>query len=105
MAAPSPVERVSLERLPPWAWALGVLLAVSVGCAILQIGFVRPYLWPAGTGARVSGDPSSRIPLQARPADIRHELDGPARLLDVQPGSPAALNGLAPGDVLLSQRA
>ena len=105
MAPSSPVERVSLERLPAWAWPLGVLLALSVACAILQIGFVRPYLWPAGTGARIAGDPTSRVPLLARPADIRSELDGPAPMLDVQPHSPAALGDLRAGDLLLSQRA
>lgn len=105
MAAPSPVERVSLAGLPRWAWALGILLALSAACAILQIGFVRPYLWPAGTGARIAGDPASRMPLLARPADIRSELHGAAPLLDVEPGSPSALAGLEAGDVLLSQRA
>src|SRR5688572_26520833 len=105
MAAPSPVERVTLERLPRWAWGVAAVLALSVACAILQIGFVRPYLWPAGAGARLSGDPASRLPLLARPADIRSELNGPPRVTDVHPQSPAADNGIQPGDLILAQRA
>jgi tRNA A-37 threonylcarbamoyl transferase component Bud32 len=102
--AASPVERVTLERLPHWAWAVIAVLALSVVCAILQIGFVRPYLWPAGAGARLAGDPASRIPLTARPADIRTELHGPPTVTEVHPGSPAAMNGIQPADVVVAQR-
>src|SRR5687768_17314054 len=104
MAVPSPVERVTLERLPRWAWAVTAVLGLSVICAALQIGFVRPHLWPAGAGARLSGDPASRIPLHARPADVRTELDGPLKVEEVHPGSPAASNGIQPGDVVVAQR-
>ena len=103
--APSPVDRVTLERLPRWAWGVTAVLAISVVCAILQIGFVRPYLWPAGAGARLTGDPASRIPLTARPADVRTELDGPPTVTEVYPGSPAAISDIQPGDVVLAQRA
>ena len=104
MAAPSLVERVTLEHLPRWAWGVTAILALSVVCAILQIGFVRPYLWPAGAGVRLAGDPVSRNQPLARPADVSHELDGPLRVTDVHPGSPAASSGIQPDDLVLSQR-
>ena len=51
MDAPSPIDPVKLERLPRAAWGIIGVLLLSVLYAILHIGFVRPFLWPAGAGA------------------------------------------------------
>ena len=87
MAAPEPVR---LERLPPFAWAVIALVILSVFCAILQISLVRPYLWPAGAGALLAGDPTAHLPIKARPPDVRADFAGPLTVVRVAPGSPAA---------------
>ena len=61
MAAPEPVR---LERLPPFAWAVIAVVALSVLSTILQIVVVRPYLWPAGAGALLAGDPTAHLPIK-----------------------------------------
>jgi eukaryotic-like serine/threonine-protein kinase len=104
MVTPPPAGRIRLEQLPRTAWAIIVVLVLSVNYAILQTGFVRPYLWPAGTGARLADDPAARLPLMARPPDIRGELTGPLEILEVAAGSPAADRGLRPGDRLVAER-
>jgi hypothetical protein len=99
--APSP-EPVRLARLPPFAWLVIVVVTLSAIYAIVQVAFVRPYLWPAGTGVAIAGDPSSQFPLKARPPDIRTYFGPTLEILQVAPGSPAANNELKPGDRLLS---
>jgi len=69
MAAPS--DPVRLERLPAFAWCVIGVVALSVLYTILQVGFVRPYLWPAGVGATYQGDSSTDTPLRARPPNFR----------------------------------
>jgi hypothetical protein len=96
--------RVRLDQLPRTAWGIIAVLALSVLYAILQIGFVRPYLWPAGTGARLADDPASRQPLMARPPDVRHELAGALEVLEVVPSSPASGQALVAGDQVAAQR-
>jgi hypothetical protein len=44
--------------------ACALLTLLYVG---LEVCAVRPYLWPAGTGASIAADPATRIPLFARP--------------------------------------
>jgi eukaryotic-like serine/threonine-protein kinase len=58
MADPQRSSRVDLQGLPRFAWAVIALLALSVVYAVLQIGFVRPYL------------PADRAPALARPPQI-----------------------------------
>ncbi len=98
MALPAPTERARLERLPVFAGGVIAIVALSLVYAAIQIFAVRPYLWPAGTGAVLAGDPAARVPLTARPPDIRVEFAKPLEVARVSPGSPAAENGLAPGD-------
>ena len=104
MVSPSPVPYVRLERLPRLAWGIIAVLSLSVIYSVLQIGFVRPYLWPAGTGAQLADDPAARIPLLARPSDVRHELDGALPVLQVASGSTAAQQGIQPGDAVTGIR-
>ena len=98
MALPALTERARLERLPVFAWGVIAIVALSLVYAAIQIFAVRPYLWPAGTGAVLAGDPAARVPLTARPPDIRVEFAKPLEVARVSPGGPAAENGLAPGD-------
>ncbi len=104
MAAPSPVEPVKLERLPRTAWGIIAVLSLSVFYAAIHIGFVRPYLWPAGSGALLGDDPFARVPLLARPADVRYELDGPLPVLEVGAGTPAAASDIRQGDAITAIR-
>lgn len=104
MAAPSPVEPVKLERLPRTAWGIIGVLSLSLFYAAIHIGFVRPYLWPAGSGALLGDDPSARVPLLARPADVRYELDGPLPVLEVGAGTPAAASDIRRGDAITAIR-
>ncbi len=87
MAAPEPLR---LERLPRFAWAVIAVVVLSVLSTILQICLVRPYLWPAGTGALLAGDPTAHLPIKARPPDIRTDFAGPLTVSRVATGSPAA---------------
>ena len=104
MVTPPPAGRTRLEQLPRTAWGIIAVLVLSVCYAILQTGFVRPYLWPAGAGVLLADDPSAKLPLMARPSDVRGELDRPLEVLKVAPGSPAASADLKPGDRLVSER-
>src|SRR4051812_42218043 len=78
-----------------------VIVALSLVYAVLQIAYVRPFLWPAGTGAMISNDPSSALPLIARPPNVAGDVGRPARVVRVAAPSPAATAGIQPGDVLL----
>jgi eukaryotic-like serine/threonine-protein kinase len=100
MAAPSS-RSVRLERFPPFARFVIGIVALAVLHTILQIALVRPYLWPAGAGAQLSGDPAALVPLKARPPDVRRHFVEPPEITDVAPGSPAAASELASGDRLL----
>ena len=100
MADPLDPARIRLDRLPAHAWAVIAILVLSLFYALLDVALVRPYLWPAGTGALVTTDPASRWPLIARPPDIRLQAGRPVVVTDVAPGTPAAAQGVAPGATL-----
>ena len=68
----------------------------------MQVVLVRPYLWPAGPGATIAGDPSSLFPIKARPPDVRTEFGPRPRISHVAPGTPAAAHGIAVGDRVLA---
>ena len=63
-------ESARLERLPSFAWAIIGIVILSVIYTILQIALVRPYLWPAGAGALLAGDPTAHLPIKSRPPDV-----------------------------------
>ena len=92
MAAPEPVR---LERLPRFAWAVIVVVGLSVLSTLIQVVLVRPYLWPAGTGATLAGDPTVHLPIKARPPDVQTAFAGPPEITRVAAGSPAAAKGIA----------
>src|SRR3954451_17762161 len=100
MTDPLDPPRVRLERLPAHAWAVIAILVLSVLYALIDVALVRPYLWPAGTGAVVSADPASRWPLVARPPDIRLQAGRSVVVTDVAPGTPAAVEGVTPGTTI-----
>jgi hypothetical protein len=97
--APSPGQP-RLERLPPFAWFVILVVALSVLSTIVDVAFVRPYLFPAGAGATFVGDTSGALPLQARPPrlPVREQWQV---ITDVEPGSVAEKAGVRPGDRLL----
>jgi hypothetical protein len=99
-------EPARLERLPTFAWFAIVVVALSVICTILQVAFVRPYVWPAGPGATFESDTTADQPLKARPPDVRpywdnttYEIAG--RISRVVPGGPADAAGIRNGDRLI----
>jgi eukaryotic-like serine/threonine-protein kinase len=95
-------DAARLERLPPFAWLVIVIVCLTVIYAVMQVLVVRPHLWPAGAGAGIAGDPAAHLPLKARPPDVRTAF-GPAPLVThVAPGSPAEAHGLTVGDRVLS---
>jgi tRNA A-37 threonylcarbamoyl transferase component Bud32/GAF domain-containing protein len=98
MALPDLTDRARLEHPPPFAWGVIAVVGLSLVYSAIQIFAVRPYLWPAGTGAVLAGDPAVRVPLTARPPDIRSEFAKRPEVGRVAPGSPAAESGLVPGD-------
>jgi hypothetical protein len=93
---------IRLERLSPFAWFVIGIVTLSVLDTVMLIGFVRPYLWPAGTGLILEGDPSAHLPLKARPPDIRTAFAAPPGVARVAPGSSAAAVGIVEGDRILS---
>ncbi len=95
MAPPS--EPARLERLTAFAWSVIAVVALSVVYTVIDVGFVRPYLWPAGAGATIAGDPATEIPLKARPPSIGDGAFAAAVVDAVAPGSPAAAAGLSVG--------
>jgi hypothetical protein len=101
---PPPAEPARLEHLPPFAWCVILVVALSVVYAIVDIAFVRPYLWPAGTGALFEGDPSAQLPLKARPPDVRTTFNGRLSISDVSPDSPAAAHRITAGRGLIAFR-
>jgi len=101
MAPPS--ESARLERLPPFAWAIIIVVGLSVLSTVVQVSLVRPYLWPAGTGATLAGDPTAHLPLKARPPDVASYFTAPPEIARVAPGSPADAKGVVPGSRLRGQ--
>ncbi len=96
-------EPVRLERLPAFAWAVIAVVGLSVLCTVVQVMLVRPYLWPAGTGATLAGDPTAQLPLKARPPDVAVDFTSPPEIARVAPGSPADANHVVPHSTLLAQ--
>ncbi len=92
-----------LDRLRVYTWGVVGVVGVSLACAVFQIAFVRPFLWPAGTGAAIAGDPSAAVPLVARPPNVVADPERQATVLRVAAESPAATASVRPGDVVLSQ--
>ncbi len=97
-------EPTRLARLPPFAWLVIVIVALSATYAVVQVALVRPYLWPAGMGATMAGDPSAQLPLKARPPDVRTDFAPTPRITSVADGSPAEAEGLVPGDRITAMR-
>ncbi len=97
-------EPVRLERLTPFAWAVIAVVGLSVLYTVMQVVLVRPYLWPAGTGATLSGDPTAQLPLRARPPDVAADFTSPPEISRVAPGSPADANRVVPRDILRAQQ-
>jgi hypothetical protein len=95
-------SRADLNALPRYAWGVAAVLVVSIVYAVLQVGMVRPYLWPAGAGAALAGDPSARFPLRARPPEIAREAGHPAIVASIAADSPASELGVRPGDRLIA---
>src|SRR4029453_17386936 len=102
MADPPVRARVRLERLPAPSWGVIAVVILSLFYAIFEVSLVRPYLWPAGTGAVIVSDPASQIPLIARPPDVRAHLGQPVIVKDVASGSPAAARGITPGTEIVA---
>ncbi len=96
-------DRQGLEGLHAYAWGVIAVVVLSLIYAVLQVGFVRPYLWPGGAGAAIAGDPASAIPLIARPPNVQAEVGREAVVARVAPGTPAAGAGIASGDVLIAR--
>jgi tRNA A-37 threonylcarbamoyl transferase component Bud32 len=90
-----------------------VIAVVSVALAavylVVQVGYVRPHLWPAGHGALVAGDArftggsTSQALLLGRPPQIDPEPVNAITVREVLPGSTAEASGLRPGDVIVEQ--
>ncbi|MEO7272207.1 MAG: serine/threonine-protein kinase [Vicinamibacterales bacterium] len=97
MTIPLEPARVRLERLPAHAWAVIAVLVLSLGYALLDVTRVRPYLWPAGTGAMVTADPASHWPLISRPPDLQQDVARLIVVTAVEPSTPAARHGVTPG--------
>jgi eukaryotic-like serine/threonine-protein kinase len=96
-------ESARLERLPRFAWAIIGVVSLTVLYTILQVLLVRPYLWPAGAGATLAGDPTAHLPLKARPPDVDSDFTAPPEITRVAPGSPAAAAGFLPNSRLRAQ--
>lgn len=97
-------DRPGLEGLHAYTWGVIAAVVLSLIYALLQVGFVRPFLWPAGTGAAVASDPASALPLVARPPNVASERNREAVVLRVADGTPAARSGVVAGDVVLARQ-
>jgi hypothetical protein len=104
MAAPPSAPSARLERLPAHAWIVFAVILLSLIYIVMQVALVRPYLWPAGQGARVSLDPAARLPLMARPPDIRKQISQQPVVQGVVPGGSAARQALRDGLPVLAVR-
>jgi hypothetical protein len=94
---PPAQESVRLERLPRFAWAIITIVTLSVLYTVIQAGLVRPYLWPAGAGAVLAGDPTAHLPLKARPPNVVKDFASAPEITRVAPGSPADAAGIVAG--------
>jgi hypothetical protein len=103
-------DRVAIARVPLTARGVALVLVLSLIYLVLQLAFVRPYLWPAGHGARLAGDSrlaggsDERAQLLARPPAVDDHPVGGTVVRDVLAGSPAAEAGLRQGDDILALR-
>jgi hypothetical protein len=104
MPLPGPRDPVGLERHPHTMWVVAGLVALMLISAALQVFAVRPYLWPAGDGIRLSGDAPPDTPLPARPPRVDRPIGNPPTVAAVAADSPAARAGLKVGDRILSLR-
>ena len=95
-------DRVSVDRFPPQFWIVFTLVLLTALYAVLQVGFVRPYLWPAGHGALITGEVGRVQPFLPRPPDFTGLRPG-GTVESVADGSPAALAGVRAGDVIESE--
>ena len=77
----------------PFLTAIIVVLLSGV-YMVLQVGYVRPHLWPAGDGARLSA--YSAAVMLGRPPDVDAAS---VTIAEVLPGSAAMEAGLGTGDV------
>jgi hypothetical protein len=100
--APSP-ESVRRERLTPFAWSVIGVVTLTVMYTVIQVVLVRPYLWPAGAGVTMAGDPIAHLPLRARPPEIVHAFTAAPAITRVAPGSPADAQHIRRGERLLAQ--
>jgi hypothetical protein len=96
-------DSLRLERLTPFAWLVIGVVALTVTYTVIQVALVRPYLWPAGAGALLAGDPVAHIPLRARPPEIHHAFTVAPGITRVAPGSPADARHVRSGDRLLAE--
>jgi hypothetical protein len=103
-------DRVAIARVPLTARGVALVLLLSLIYLVLQLALVRPYLWPAGHGARLAGDSrfaggsDERAQLLARPPAVDDHPVGATIVRDVLPDSPAAAAGLRQGDEILALR-
>jgi tRNA A-37 threonylcarbamoyl transferase component Bud32 len=75
-----------------------VVVVLAAVYMVLQVGYVRPHLWPAGDGSRVGA--ISGVVLLGRPPLATRDA---VSVVEVLPGSPAYTAGLRVGDVVLEQ--
>jgi hypothetical protein len=84
--------------------AIVVVAALAIASLYVQMGVLRPRLWPAGAGLILSGD--SLVATLAEPAvfalphlpDVRPVLDQPVVVTSVWPGGAADRAGVVTGD-------
>jgi hypothetical protein len=96
-------DRVRLERLTPFAWTVIGVVALTAIYTVIAVFTVRPYLWPAGAGIMLAGDPAAHLPLKARPPEIARFFTVAPEIARVASGSPAAAGDVKAGERLLAQ--
>ena len=101
MALPGARAPVGLERHPQTSWVVASVVAAALVCAGIQVLAVAPFLWPAGDGVLLSGDPPPDTPLPARPPLLDTQAGATATVERVAPGSPADRARVKAGDRVL----
>ena len=96
MADPPPPPRLRLDRLPAHARAAITVVGLTLVYTAIEVTLTRPHLWPAGAGAVIAGDAASRLPVVARPPDLRRERGREPAIESIVDGGPAARAGLEP---------
>ena len=96
MADPPPPPRLRLDRLPAHARAAITVVGLTLVYTAIEVTLTRPHLWPAGAGAVIAGDAASRLPVVARPPDLRRERRREPAIESIVDGGPAARAGLEP---------